>query len=71
MLPLIKIRRYLGSGSGYSNEQRIANAIYIFGLVMFVMGMARTYIWPQMYLTMGLCLAYRFILVTEINSLAN
>jgi hypothetical protein len=60
--PLMVLRNLSRSASTSYYDRRLVTAFGIFASVMFFMGMARTYVWPQMYLTMGLASALIILL---------
>jgi len=45
-----------------SKEKILGNILFAVGIVALAGGMARTYIWPQMFLVLGLCTTYPVIL---------
>lgn len=45
-----------------SGGQALGRTVLAVGVVMFVGGMARIYIWPQMFLALGFCQGYRYLI---------
>ena len=55
---LSRIQRKSSALGRVASHLNIGYVVYALGLVLFVGGMARTYIWPQMFVMLGLCASY-------------
>lgn len=52
------VRNKAHANSFFYKKSNLGNMLSTIGIVLFVGGMARGYIWPQMFLALGACMAY-------------
>ena len=62
-----RINQIINNMTEMNEQQMLGHVLYIFGIVTVVGGMARTYIWPQMFLILGMCVVYPAVLYSNVK----